>query len=77
VHGDDREMGQHGEGGEGISAPCLPWVGVVCGGGSAQGGGCRCGSAAVLRGGGAEGFGGGSEAVVEVRGGVGSVGPYL
>jgi hypothetical protein len=35
VHGDGREMGQHGEGAEGISAPCLPWAEVVCGGGSA------------------------------------------
>jgi hypothetical protein len=42
-----------------------------------RGGGGRCGSAAVLRGGGAEGLERGSEVAVEVRGGVGSVGPYL
>jgi hypothetical protein len=40
-------------------------------------GGGWCGSAVVLRGGGAVELGEGSEVIVEVRGGVGSVGPYL
>jgi hypothetical protein len=35
VHDDAREMGQNGEEAEGISARCLPWAEVVCGGGSA------------------------------------------
>jgi hypothetical protein len=74
VHGDGREMRQHGEEAEGISAPCSPCAMVACRGGSAGGGGLEV---AVL---------GGDGALVLRKEGArlwrcgvsrGAVGPYL
>ena len=51
-HGGKRELGEKGEGDEGIASPTSIWVGIRRGGGAKEAGGrWRCGGGAVERGG--------------------------